>query len=155
MKVYHTLEPIFDKNSRVLILGSMPSIISRKENMYYANKTNRFWAVMSKIYNEEIIDYKEFILRHHLALWDVIESCDIDSSSDSSIKNVKVNDIKWLIDNSRVDKIFVLGKKAYDLYNKYLLPNIKIEAIYLPSTSSANATYSLDKLCDLYKQIAK
>lgn len=153
MRVNHTLSPIFDNNSRVLILGSMPSVVSQKEKMYYANKTNRFWTVMSIIYNEKIIDYKEFILKHNLALWDVINSCEIKSSSDSSIKNVEVNNIEWLLKKSQISKIYVLGKKAYELYNKYIYPNLGIECIYLPSTSMANARYSLKELCKIYKQI--
>jgi len=153
MIVKHTLEPIFDKNSKTLILGSMPSIKSRELKKYYGNKTNRFWRVMEIIFNEKIVDYKEFILKYNLALWDVISSCDIKSSSDASIKDVKINDIKWLIDNSSVKNIVLLGNKAYQLYQKYLEKDLGIKGIYLPSPSSANARFSLEDLCDKYKII--
>ena len=92
MRQLHTLDPIFDENSKVLLLGSFPSIKSRENMMYYSHPQNRFWKVMSILFDEEIINKKDFILNHNLALWDVIESCDIDGSSDSSIKNIKVND---------------------------------------------------------------
>lgn len=153
MRQLHTLEPIYDKNSKVLILGSFPSIKSREKMMYYSHPQNRFWKVMSILFDEEIVNKKEFVLKHNIALWDVIESCDIDGSSDSSIKNIKVNNIKMVVDNSKVINIFVLGRKAYDLYNKYIYPNIKVEATMLSSTSPANASKSLDDLVNEYKVI--
>ena len=154
-RVEHTLDPIYDKNSKTLILGSIPSVQSRKQGMYYANKTNRFWLVMSKIYNEKITDRRAFILKHHLALWDVIASCDISSSSDSSIKNVKVNDVRTLINNSKIKHIFLLGKKAYELYYEYLYDLVGIEGVYLSSTSSANARKSFFDLVEEFKIIKK
>ena len=131
----------------------MPSITSRQKLKYYGHPTNRFWPIMEKIYNINITDWKNFILENHLALWDVIESCDINSSSDASIKNVKVNDIEALIKETEIKEIFVLGKTAYNLYNKYVYPTLQKEAIYLPSPSSANAAFSLDTLIDQYKII--
>ena len=92
-RVFHTLEPLFDRESRVLILGSFPSVVSRQKSFYYANPTNRFWPVMETLFHETITDRKEFCLRKHIALWDVIESCTIHGSSDSSIRDVKANDI--------------------------------------------------------------
>lgn len=153
MRQLHTLEPIYDDNSKVLILGSFPSVKSREKMMYYSHPQNRFWKVMSILFDEEIANKKEFVLKHNIALWDVIESCDIDGSSDSSIKNIKVNDIKKIVDNSKVLNIFVLGRKAYDLYNKYIYPNIKVEATMLSSTSPANAVKSLDDLVNEYRII--
>lgn len=152
-RVFHTLEPIYDKNSKTLILGSMPSVTSRAINKYYGHKTNRFWQIMEAIYDEEITDWQNFILKHHLALWDVIKECDIDSSSDSSIKNVLVNDVQSLIKETQIDRIFLLGKSAYNLYNKYLREKTGIEGIYLSSPSSANATKHLFDLIDEYKII--
>ena len=148
MRQFHTLEPIYDKNSKVLILGSFPSIKSRENKMYYSHPQNRFWKVMSILFNEEIVDKdrKEFVLRHKIALWDMIESCEIEGSSDSSIRNIKVNNIKKLIDESSVIKIFAVGKKSFDLYNKYAFKYTNIEATLLPSTSPANAQKSLDDL---------
>ncbi len=152
-RVTHTLEPIYDKNSDTLILGSMPSTTSRKIGKYYGHKQNRFWKIMEAIYETDTTDYKKFILTHHLALWDVIASCDISSSSDSSIKNVVVNDIPSLIKKTKITRIFLLGKTSYNLYNKYLKDHTKIEGVYLSSPSSANATKSIDDLIEEYKII--
>lgn len=151
----HTLEPIFDKNSKTLILGSFPSVESREVGMYFANKTNRFWYIISSVYKEKITDRRKFILKHHLALWDVIESCNISYSNDSSIKNVKVNDIGKIISKSKIKHIFLLGKKAYELYYKYLYKEIGIKGIYLPSTSGANTKMSYFDLIEEYKIIKK
>lgn len=154
MKVYHDLDPIFNNESKVLILGSMPSIKSREQCFYYANKTNRFWKIMENIFNIKLItkeDKIKFLLNNKIALWDVIKSCNISNSSDSTIKNVIINDINKIIKISNIKCIFITGKIALKYYNKYLLYKTKIEAIYLPSPSSANATYSLEKLIDEYK----
>lgn len=152
--VKHPFKPIYDANSKVLILGSFPSVISRKKSFYYANKNNRFWKVMSNLYNEEISEENDnridFLLKHHIALWDVIESCEIKGSSDSSITDVKVNDIKGLLDTTDIKVIYTNGKKAEELYRKYIYPDINIESICLPSTSSANARYSLYDLINEY-----
>lgn len=153
MRVEHTLEPIFNKESKTLILGSMPSIKSREIMKYYGHQTNRFWPIMESLYAEKIDDWQDFILRHHLALWDTIASCDIHSSSDSSIKNVVPNDIKSLVDSSEIEHIFLLGNTAYKLYKKYIEASVGIEGIPLPSPSSANATYSLSRLIEEYKII--
>ena len=156
MKQFHKLKPIYNKNSKILILGSFPSAISRENNFYYANITNRFWKVLEKLFNVTLItneDKINFLHTNHIALWDVIHSCDIHKSSDSSIKNVKPNDVVKLIKNTNIKYIFVNGKTAYNLYNKYLLKETNIEAFYLPSTSSANAAYSLDKLVCEYQKI--
>lgn len=146
MRVSHTLDPIYNENSKVLILGSFPSVVSREKMMYYSHPQNRFWKVLSIIFNEEIKDRKEFVLKHGIALWDVIESCEIHGSSDSSIKNVKPNNIKMILENSKVTNIFVVGKKAYELYKKYILKDINLEPILLSSTSPANAVKKLDDL---------
>lgn len=131
----------------------MPSIVSRELNKYYGHKTNRFWIIMENIYDEKIEDWRDFILKHHLALWDVISSCDIEASKDSTIKNVVPNDIKALLNETNIKNIVVLGKTAYKLYLKYLEKELNIDAIYLPSPSSANAQYSLEKLIDYYSII--
>ncbi len=152
-RVYHTLKPVYTASSKTLILGSMPSITSRALKKYYGHPQNRFWKVLSKVYEEEIIDWQEFIKEHDLALWDVLSSCEISSSSDSSIKNVEVNDIPALLAKTDIENVFLLGKSAYNLYNKYLLARTGIEGIYLPSPSSANAIKSLDDLTNDYRQI--
>lgn len=154
MKAKHNLKPIYDKNSEILILGTMPSTISRSLEFYYANPQNRFWKVLEVLFSQDlssINNRKEFLKKHNIALWDVISSCDILGSSDSSIKNIKVNDIDQIIKAAEIKCIFCTGKTAYKLFLKNFHYDIPI--ICLPSPSSANATYSLDKLIIEYKQI--
>ena len=150
-KVIHPLDAIYDEHSRVLILGSFPSVISRQNKMYYANKTNRFWAVMEALFNVEITDYALFCHQHHIAMWDVIHSCTIEGSSDSSIKNVKTNDIAGLVHKSNIQLIVTTGKKAAVLYNQYI--HLDIPHISLPSTSAANAKMRLEQLVNEYQKI--
>ena len=152
MIVHHTLKPIYNKNSKILILGSMPSIISRENNFYYANKTNRFWLIINNIFNTNLNTNEEkenFLLQNNIALFDMIKSCDINSSSDSSIKNIKINNILPIINNSKIEYIFCTGKLSYNLYQKHY-KYLNLECIYLPSPSSANASYSLEKLTNIY-----
>ena len=118
MRVYHTFPAFYKNDSEVLILGSMPSLKSREEGFYYMHPQNRFWCVLECLYNEKIGSSieakKEFLEKHKIALWDTIESCDITGSSDSSIKNVKVNNINEIIKDSKIKSIFCTGKKSYD-----------------------------------------
>lgn len=157
MLVIDNLEPIYNENSKVLLLGSMPSSISREQAFYYANPQNRFWLILAKIFNEEIASDKlekiEFLYQHNIALFDCIKSCEINNSSDNSIKNVAPNDLTWILKNSKIKTIFTIGRKSYQLYNKYIYPKTNIKAIYLPSTSSANASMSIDKLIEEFSQI--
>lgn len=149
----HTLEPFYNQDSQVLILGSFPSVISRKEGFYYAHPQNRFWKVLGYIYNEEISNInskKEFLKKHNIVLYDVCKTCNIKGSQDSTIKNVEANDISIIINNSKINKIYLNGKTAYNLYNKLLKDKIDIEAIYLPSTSPANAKYKFEDLIEAY-----
>ena len=150
-KVIHPLKPIYNKDSKILILGSFPSVYSRLNNFYYAHPQNRFWQVLEAIFKEKIDDKIDFLLKHNIALWDVIASCDITNSSDASIKNVKGNDIKKIIEETKINKILLNGKKAYNLYQKYLKDKIDIDCFCMPSTSPANAQYSLDDLVSIYK----
>ena len=150
-KVIHPLDAIYDEHSRVLILGSFPSVISRQNKMYYANKTNRFWAVMEALFNVEITDYALFCHQHHIAMWDVIYSCTIEGSSDSSIKNVKTNDIAGLVHKTNIQLIVTTGNKAAVLYNQYI--HLDIPHISLPSTSAANAKMRLEQLINEYQKI--
>ncbi len=151
MKVIHPFCPIYDKNSKILILGSFPSVKSREDNFYYAHKQNRFWQVLKSIYgyNKELVtkeDKIEFLLNVNVAIWDIIKECDIVNSDDSSIKNVIPNDIESIIKKSNIKSIFCNGKKSYNIFKKYF----KLEAKVLPSTSPANASYSLDKLIEIW-----
>jgi len=153
----HTFAPVFDKNSRILILGSFPSVKSRENNFYYGHPQNRFWKVLARVYEENvpqtIEEKKNFLLTHSIALWDVIESCTIIGSSDTSIKDVVVNDFSKVLENSAIENIYVNGGKAYELYHKYAEEKIGIKAVKLPSTSPANAVWSLDKLYAAWKVI--
>lgn len=158
LKVNHELLPIYDNESKILILGSIPSPKSREYKFYYAHPQNKFWKILSYIFNVEIPNdnefKKRFLLDNKIALWDVINSCNIVGASDSSIRNVKANDINMIINNSKVNTIFTTGKKANELYMKYCYPTTKIKAIYLPSTSPANcANYTFDDLVREYKII--
>lgn len=147
----HTFEPVFDKDSKVLILGSFPSVKSRENNFYYGHPQNRFWKVVAQLLGREvpqtIEEKRTLLLEHHIAIWDVIESCTIIGSSDSSIRDVVVNDFSKVLENSEIDMIYVNGGKAYELYHKYVEKQTGIPAIKLPSTSPANAAWSLERLC--------
>lgn len=153
MLVYHTLDPFYDKDSTVLILGSMPSVESRKQNFYYAHPNNQFWRLLADVYEEDISDKKEFLREHHIALYDVIESCEIEGSKDSSIQNVVVNDIASLVSKTKITKIFTNGKKAYHLYCKYLEETVGIAAVYLPSSSPLYQKMKYEEKLSIYKQI--
>ncbi len=151
----HNIEPIWDCNSRILILGSFPSVKSREMAFFYGHPQNRFWKVIANIYEEElpktIDEKKEMLLKNKIAIWDVIKSCDIIGSADNSIKNVVPNNLDIIFKNANIENIYVNGNQALNLYNKYLLPIIKIKATLLPSTSPANATYSFEKLCTIWQ----
>ena len=158
MKVMHEFKPIYDNKSKILILGTMPSIKSRANKFYFSNPTNRFFKIMETLFNTKLLsndDKKAFLLKNKIALWDVCKECEILASSDSSIKNIIPNDISIILKSSPIKAIFTTGKTAYKLYQKYIFPTTKIEAISLPSSSSANASYSLDKLINEYQIILK
>lgn len=148
--VIHPIKPIYNKDSKILILGSFPSVKSREQEFFYGHPQNRFWRVLSAVFDESVPVTNEektaFLLNHNIALWDVIHSCDIVGSSDSSIKNVVPNDISRIIEESNIVQIFTNGKKSDQLYQKHILHISEFESICLPSTSPANATWSLDKL---------
>jgi TDG/mug DNA glycosylase family protein len=152
----HMIEPVYDKHSKILILGSFPSVKSREAGFYYHHPLNRFWQIIATIFDIDEMDTidkkKEGLLKHHIALWDVIKSCDIVGSSDSSIGNVIPNDIAKLVDNAGIRHIFANGSKAFDLYMRYCYDITKIEIIRLPSTSPANAAYSIERLTDVWKK---
>ncbi len=146
----HPIEPLFDENSEILILGSFPSQKSREQMFFYGHPQNRFWKVVSAVYGKEtpetVDEKKELLLSCKIALWDVIASCDINGSSDSSIKNVTPNDLTVILEKTDIKQIFVNGKTAEKYYNKYIKNKISRKAICLPSTSPANAAWSTEKL---------
>lgn len=148
--VKHEIPPIYDKNSKILVLGSFPSVKSRESQFFYHHPQNRFWKVLSSVVGVDtptsIEEKKKFLLDNNIALWDVIASCDIEGSSDSSIKNVVTNDLDKIIENCNIKQIFCNGGKSYELYRKYCEKDTNLKAIKLPSTSPANARFSLEKL---------
>ena len=155
--ILHPFLPLFDKNSKILILGSFPSVKSRQINFYYGHPQNRFWKVISAIFNEiepkTIEEKKLLLLSHNIALWDSIKSCDIVNSSDSSIKNVQINDIKGLINNTNINKVIFNGNTSYKMFEKYNKENFEnIKFVCLPSTSPANAKFKLQDLIDIWKK---
>lgn len=152
-KVKHELSPIYNEFSRILILGTMPSVKSREVGFYYGHPKNRFWKVLEKVFEEQIIDKKEFLLKHHIALWDVLSSCSIKGSSDASIKNAKPNNIKKILKETGIKAIFTTGKTAYKYYLQFFEDKIKLPVICLPSTSPANAKVKEEELIEEYKII--
>lgn len=146
----HPFPPLYDQNSKVLILGSFPSVKSREQMFFYGHPQNRFWKVISAVFDSEApttIDEKKcFLHTNSIALWDVIASCNITGSSDSSIKNVVVNDLSEILHNADIKQIFVNGKTAEKYYKKYICKKFGRDAVCLPSTSPANATWNIEKL---------
>ena len=155
---HESIPPFINENSKILILGSLPSIKSREDGFFYAHPQNRFFKTLAMVFDEQepktIKDRKEFLNRHNIALYDVIYECDICGSSDSSIKNVVPIKLKELLKQyPKISKIYTTGKKSKDLYDRYLLKDVGIEAISLPSSSAANAGMSQEKLAEEYRVI--
>lgn len=153
--VIHNIDPVFDENSEILILGSFPSVKSREYGFFYGHKQNRFWKVTASVFGckvpQTVEEKKAFLLKNHIALWDVIAECEISASADSSIKNAAANDIGIILNSAKIKAIFVNGKTAEKYYNKYILPKTGISAVCLPSTSPANAAQSVEKLSEKWK----
>ena len=153
----HPFGPLYNEKSRVLILGSFPSVKSREENFFYGHPQNRFWKVLSKVLGHKtpqtIDEKREFLLKNGIALWDVIASCEITGSSDSSIKDVTANDISVILDAADIKKIYVNGKTAEKYYNKYIKNKTGREAVCLPSTSPANAAWNVERLARVWEII--
>ncbi len=154
--VQHPFPPLYDSASKILILGSFPSVKSREQMFFYGHPQNRFWKVIASVFDDEVpvnIEDKKLLLkRHHIALWDVISSCDIKGSSDSSIANVVPNDLSEILNHSDIRLIIVNGKTAEKYFNKYIRDQIKRNAVCLPSTSPANAAWGLEKLLNEWKK---
>jgi len=150
----HPFPPIFDKNSRILILGTIPSVASRQNQFYYGHPQNRFWKVLSAVLEtrlpETIQEKKELLLSHGIALWDVLASCRIELSKDSSIREPVANDFSPILENARICAVYANGKTAGNLYRKLAYPRTGIPCTILPSTSPANASYHLDKLTEAW-----
>lgn len=155
--VIHTFEPVYDKETEILILGSFPSVKSRENQFYYGHPMNRFWKVLAGVCGSEvpgtIPEKKAFLLKNHIAVWDVIASCDIIGSSDSSIKNVVANDMDVILKWADVRAIYANGDKAYQLFLKYCKKEGQPPLVKLPSTSPANAAWKLDRLTEAWRVI--
>lgn len=153
----HQFPPLFNSDSKILILGSFPSVKSREQQFYYGNPQNRFWPLLAKICGEEspatVEEKRALAIRHKIAVWDVIESCDITGSSDSSIRNVRVNDLSRILNLCDIRQIFVNGGTAYRLFQKYQKQSIGRDAVKLPSTSPANAAWNFERLYGQWKII--
>ena len=154
----HPFGPLFNENSRVLILGSFPSVKSREQNFFYGHPQNRFWKVIAAVFDqpvpETIEEKKQLILNNGLALWDSIASCEITGSSDASIRNVRANDISIILDSCGIEHIYCNGRKSHELYCKYIEPQNGLKATCLPSTSPANAQWTLERLTDAWSVIS-
>jgi len=156
-KVEHPFPPVVDSHSRILILGSFPSVKSREVRFFYGHPQNRFWRVLAAVWESPVPETTEerraFLLTHRVALWDVIASCEITGSADSSIKEVVPNDLSRILDCAKIERIYVNGKTAERFYRRYLRKSTGREAICLPSTSPANAAWSLQQLVEAWREI--
>ena len=155
--IQHNIPAVFDENSRILILGSFPSVKSREGEFFYHHPQNRFWKVLAAVFGDDIPksieDKKSFLRKHNIALWDVIKRCELTGSDDSSIRNAEINELDIIFENCNIENIYVNGGKAYELYMKYCLPKYGLNAVKLPSTSPANASFSLEKLIEKWSVI--
>lgn len=158
-QVLHPFPAVYNSDSQILILGTLPSVKSRENSFFYGHPRNRFWAVLSRLFKtsipETVEEKKLLLLKNHIALWDVIYSCEIKGSSDSSIRNVVPTDLSRILCSAPIDRIYANGAKAAQLYRKYQLPQTKREIIPLPSTSPANASWSLEQLISAWSVIQK
>ena len=159
MKLHHPFGPLYDENSRVLILGSFPSVRSREQNFFYGHPQNRFWKVVAAVFGQPVPqtveEKKLLILDNGLALWDSIASCEITGSSDASIRNARANDIGIILNSCSIERIYCNGRKSHELYQRYIEPETGREAVCLPSTSPANAKWTLEKLTGAWSVIAE
>ena len=155
--ILHPIPPVFDGTSRILVLGSFPSVKSREAMFFYGHPQNRFWPVVAEVFEEPVPmtvpDRKAFLVRNHIAAWDVIASCRIEGSSDASITDVTVNDLRPILEEAPIRQIYVNGKTAEKMYQKYTQPVIGRPCICLPSTSPANAAWSMERLVEAWKRI--
>jgi len=153
--ISHPFPPVVSPHCRTLILGSFPSVKSREQGFFYGHPQNRFWRMLAAVYSEavpaDIPAKKALLLRHHLALWDVIASCEITGSSDASIRHAVPVDIAQITDVAPIERVICNGALAGKLYRQYLLPQMGVEPLILPSTSPAIAAWSLDRLAQVWK----
>ena len=157
--IVHPFGPLYDADSEILILGSLPSVKSREQNFFYGHPQNRFWPLLAAVFGEpapgSVGEKKALALRHHVALWDTIYSCDIVGSSDSSIRNVVPTDLREILAGSRVKRIFCNGATSGRYFQKYHAPALGMTATVLPSTSPANAAWTMEKLMDAWSVVRR
>ena len=155
--ITHPIPPVYDSESRILILGSFPSVKSREAMFFYGHPQNRFWKVVAAVFGQPVPqtveEKKLLILDNGLALWDSIASCEITGSSDASIRNARANDISIILNSCSIERIYCNGRKSHELYQKYIEPETGREAVCLPSTSPANAKWTLEKLTEAWSVI--
>lgn len=155
----HNFPPVFNQESKILILGTFPSVKSRENLFYYGHPQNRFWKILAGLTKclvpGTVEEKKEFLLKNHIAIWDVIESCDIIGSSDSSIKNVVPADLSIILRQAPIRQVYANGGKAYELYQKYSYPKVKREIVKLPSSSPANAAFQMERLLQTWNVICE
>lgn len=151
----HPFPPVFDAHSATLILGSFPSVQSRETGFYYGHPRNRFWTMLSAVYGEPlpvtIADKRQLLLTHHLAIWDVIASCEIDGSADASVRHAVPVDLSVIFRHADIQRVLCNGKLAGTLYARHLKESTGLEAAILPSTSPANAAWSLTRLTETWQ----
>jgi len=156
-RLKHPVGPVFSERSTRLILGTFPSPASREAGFFYGHPQTRFWKVLAIVFGEDVPnttdEKRDFIISHGLALWDVIAECEVTGSSDASITGVVPNDIRPILEFAPIERVYVNGRLAESLYNKYILPQTGRKAIYLPSTSPANAAWSLERLAKAWSVI--
>ena len=155
--VFHELPPVFDKESRILVLGTIPSPKSREQGFYYGHPRNRFWKMMALVFEEPMPETVEerrtMALRNHVAIWDVLASCTIRGAEDASIRDVVPNDIRLILSQADIRAVFTTGAKAAALYRKYCEPVCSMPCISLPSTSPANCRMKDEELLQYYRQL--
>jgi len=168
--IVHEIAPVWNEESCVLILGTMPSPASRSAGFFYMHPQNRFWKVVPEVFGETlkfpnnfsdheaaILERKEFLLRHNIALWDVLASCDIQGAADSSIKNAKPNDFTSIFEKSKIRNVFCTGKTSFNLWKKFCASEYEeqfsLTCECLPSTSPANAAWNKERLLKEYQKI--
>ena len=159
MLIHHPIAPVWNSQSKILILGSFPSVKSREQMFFYGHPQNRFWRVLSAIFQancpQNIEEKRAFLLRNSIAVWDVVASCEIEGSADSTMKHVSINDLTPILNGANIHQIYLNGKTAQKYYIKYTQPRIGRDAVVLPSTSPANASWKLDQLIEAWKVIRR
>ena len=155
----HPIPPVYDERSRVLILGSFPSVKSREVGFFYGHPQNRFWKVIAAVVGDDVPatveKKKEFLLRHRIALWDVIASCEVEGSADSSIRGAEANDISPILGEAQIRAAFTNGATAHKLYMKHIYPATGVADVCLPSTSPANAAWSVERLTEAWSVVGE